>query len=122
MTDELTGAEPKAVSTSFSDPYMLVVRDDASVLLLECDDNGDLEELDRGDPLLETSWLSGSLFRDRDQVFAGTGPEEKSALVKETVIMFLLSAAGALHVIPIPSFISPSSLTTSCRSTNYPTS
>ena len=98
MTDELTGLEPKVVSASFADPYALLVRDDASILLLQCVENGDLEEVERTDSLLASKWLSGCLYDDRDSVFTPAVIRAGSKTKARSTAMFLLSAQGGLHV------------------------
>ena len=97
MTDDATGAEPKIVSASFADPYVLLVRDDASVMILRADESGDLDEVERGDDLLTTKWLSGSLYEDSNDGFR-MGPDEEAEDDGVNVLMFLLSADGGLHV------------------------
>lgn len=97
MTDETTGAEPKIISASFADPYVLLVRDDASVMILEADESGDLDEVERGDDLLTTNWLSGSLYEDADDSFR-LGPDDGTEDDTVNVLMFLLSAEGGLYV------------------------
>ena len=97
MTDDLTGAEPKIVSTSFADPYLLVVRDDASVMVLEADDSGDLDEVERGDILLATKWLAGSLYKDSRGAFSVLQKDQAQA-GDTNVFLFLLSATGGLQV------------------------
>ena len=105
MTDEATGAEPKAVSASFADPYLLVIRDDASIMVLECDSNGDLEELERGDGLLKSSWTSGSLYNDHDCVF-DSADSKNGVQAKQKVVMSLLNAEGDLYVrIALPGYL-----------------
>lgn len=97
MTDDLTGAEPKVVSTSFADPYMLVVRDDASIMVLEVDDSGDLDEVERGDILLATKWLTGSLYKDSKGTFSIL-QRDQSQPANTNVFLFLLGATGGLQV------------------------
>lgn len=97
MTDEITGAEPKIISASFADPYVLLVRDDASVMILKADESGDLDEIERGDELLITKWLSGSLYEDADDSFR-LGPDDETEDDTANVLMFLLSADGGLYV------------------------
>lgn len=84
MEDEATGAEPKIISVSFADPYILVLRDDSSVIVLQADDSGDIEEIERGDAILATRWLSGSIY--------------KSSVTDNKALVCLLSAEGGLHV------------------------
>lgn len=84
MIDEVTDAELTIVHTSFADPYLLVVRDDSSVVVLRADDTGDLDEVERGDALLATKWLSGSIHKS-------SGNNAKH-------LAYLLSSTGGLHV------------------------
>jgi cleavage and polyadenylation specificity factor subunit 1 len=98
MYDDDTGAEPKIVSASFADPYLLLFRDDSSIFVAQCDDNNELEEIEReDDALLATKWLTGCLYDDTTGVFAPV-QSDKGYKAKESVMMFLLSAGGALHV------------------------
>ncbi|KAI9813362.1 MAG: mRNA cleavage and polyadenylation factor subunit [Thelocarpon impressellum] len=103
MMDESTETEPKAVSCSFADPYMLVIRDDASVMVLQSDQSGDLEELERGDALVGPRWLSGSLYRDRERFFQ-VPPTMKEG---QQVLMFLLSDEGSLCIYALPDLNNP---------------
>ncbi|KAI9741103.1 MAG: mRNA cleavage and polyadenylation factor subunit [Cirrosporium novae-zelandiae] len=105
MTDELTGAEPKVISTSFADPFMLVLRDDSSVIVLEADASGDLDEVDRGDGVLKTKWLSGCLYEDRSGMFIGEMDAGRND--RKNVLVFLLSAEGGLQVFHLPNLSSP---------------
>ena len=100
MTDELTGAEPRVVSASFATPYILLVRDDASIFILRCDEDGDLEEVERSDSLLATRWLSGCLYQDWNSRFGPrymNGPNQGGRR-PANLMMFLLSADGGLYV------------------------
>ncbi|KAI9680096.1 MAG: mRNA cleavage and polyadenylation factor subunit [Caeruleum heppii] len=96
MTDEATDEEPNVVSASFADPFVLIIKDDSSVVLLECDDSGDLEEVESD--VTGKSWSSGCLYVDLEGIFtsgaAGRGPKTG----KSNVMMFLLNAQGGLHV------------------------
>ena len=97
LTDDNTDAEPKAVRASFADPYMLLLRDDSSVTVLGADESGDLDEVERGETLLENKWLSGSLYDDANDVFRLESEDEDEDEVGN-VLLFLLSVAGGLHV------------------------
>jgi cleavage and polyadenylation specificity factor subunit 1 len=97
MFDDDTGAEPKIISASFADPFVLLLRDDSSIYVAQCDDDNELEEIEREDEaLLTTKWLVGCLYNDTIGVFSGNSPEHTQT--KSGVFMFLLSATGALHV------------------------
>ena len=89
MEDEESGAELRIINTSFADPYILVLRDDCSVAILQADEIGDIEELESGG-LSKTQWLSGCLF--------------KSPTFGERTLVFLLTVEGGLRVCPHPPF------------------
>jgi cleavage and polyadenylation specificity factor subunit 1 len=98
MLDEETGAEPRVVTASIADPYLLLVRDDSSIFVVKIDNNLELEELDReDDKLLATKWLTGCLYDDTTGIFAET-QTDKGGKPGENIVMFLLSGNGALHV------------------------
>ncbi|OJD29457.1 cleavage and polyadenylation specificity factor subunit [Diplodia corticola] len=92
MEDE-NGSELRIVSASFADPYILVLRDDSSVIILQADANGEMEEMDRGDGLLSTKWLSGCIHQS-----SSTGAH---------AVAYLLSAEGGLHVYTMPDLSKP---------------
>ncbi|KAE8451071.1 hypothetical protein EG329_004743 [Mollisiaceae sp. DMI_Dod_QoI] len=102
MFDDDTGAEPKIISASFADPFLLLIRDDSSIFVAQCDDNNELEELEREDDgLLSTRWLTGCLYTDITGVFAPV-QSDKGQKPGENILMFLLSAGGALHIYALP--------------------
>lgn len=97
MTDDTTGAEPKVYSAAFADPYVLLIRDDSSVMVLKADESGDLEELERGDCVLENQWISGSLYEDSNDTLR-LETEDDDEDEAGNVLMFLLSNGGGLQV------------------------
>ena len=106
MLDEATDTEHTVASCSFADPYMLVLRDDHGVLVLQSDQSGDLEELDKGDALTELQWMSGCLYRDREAAF--TPPLGKEGKEQDgSVLLFLLSTEGSLHVFAVSDLATP---------------
>ncbi|OBT58568.1 hypothetical protein VE04_01399 [Pseudogymnoascus sp. 24MN13] len=107
MFDDETGAEPKIVAASIVDPYMLLIRDDASIFVASCDSDNDLEEIERGDDsLLTNKWLSGCLYNDSTGKFSETGSSNGTGTEK-TVIMSLLNAEGALFMYALPDLSKP---------------
>lgn len=98
MFDDETGAEPKIVAASIVDPYILLIRDDASIFVASCDSDNDLEEIEReDDSLLTNKWLSGCLYNDSTGMFAETASSNGTGS-KKSVIMSLLNSEGALFV------------------------
>lgn len=94
MLDEETGAEPRALSASIADPYLLLIRDDGSIFVASIDKHNEMEEVEKPDgPITSTKWSAGCLYTDTRGVFQETKGENK-----ETVMLFLLSSTGALHV------------------------
>jgi len=98
MIDEETGQEPRVVSASIADPYLLLIRDDSSAVVAHMNKDTELEELDRDDKtLVSTKWLAGCLYADSSGVFTPTqkdGPEKAEPMV----FAFLLSSAGSFYV------------------------
>lgn len=102
MFDEETQAEPKIVNASLADPFILLIRDDSSIYVAKCDDNNELEELEKEDEtILSRNWLSGCLYVDTSCLFSGE-PTDKGHRTGENVMMFLLDGAGALYVSRMP--------------------
>lgn len=97
MTDDATGAEPKVVFADFSDPYVLLIRDDSSVMVLRADESGDLDEVEQGEAVREDKWVSGSLYEDSNDVLR-LETEDDSEDEAGNVLMFLLSGGGGLQV------------------------
>ncbi len=97
MMDEETGAEPRVVSASIVDPYLMIIRDDSSVFIAKIGTSDELEEVDKpGGVLTSTKWQAGCLYADSQGTFQPMqtdGPQ-----TDEKTMMFLLSTSGALHV------------------------
>ncbi|KAI0410169.1 CPSF A subunit region-domain-containing protein [Xylaria palmicola] len=107
MLDEDTGAEPRIEHASIADPYILLVRDDASIFIAKMDNNLELEELERDDSLLTSKrWTTGCLYEDKFGVFC-TGQSDKVAKAGENIVMFLLSKTGALYVYALTDLKTP---------------
>ena len=96
MLDEDTGFDPRVISASIADPYLLLIRDDSSTYVAQIDKNNDLDEIEREDKALATTkWLSGCLYNDHSGMFSQPDHDQKP---RDAILMFLLSAAGALYV------------------------
>ena len=97
MLDEETGAEPRVTSASIADPYLLLIRDDNSILLAQIDSNNELEEVEKMDAALQTTkWHAGCLYADTKGAFQPSVGDKGAET--EKIMMFLLSSTGALHV------------------------
>jgi len=82
MEDEESGNELRVINASLADPYLLVLREDASIKIFKASGDGELEDVEASG-LSSTRWLSASLF--------------KSASFTE-VFAFLLTPQGGLHI------------------------
>lgn len=95
MEDEETGAEPRVLSASICDPYLLLVRDDSSALIAQMSSDDELEELEKPEgKLRSTKWVSGCLYTDKTGVFSD--PQQQSE--QKQIFMFLLSSTGSFQV------------------------
>jgi cleavage and polyadenylation specificity factor subunit 1 len=101
MLNEETGAEPRVVSASIDDSYLLIVRDDSTVLLAQMDENNnELEEMDRLDEkLVSSKWSMGCIYRDHGNCFHRS-PDTASPPTKANAMAFLVTTAGTLFVRP----------------------
>ena len=97
LADEESDNGPKVISASFADPYVLLIRDDSSTVVLTADENGDLDEVSQSEAFKTGEWLSGSLYEDSNDVLRLEYPEE-SEDEAGNVLMFLLNAKGGLQV------------------------
>ncbi|ERS96867.1 hypothetical protein HMPREF1624_07076 [Sporothrix schenckii ATCC 58251] len=98
MVDEDTDVELKILSSSMTDEYLLVIRDDASAFVAKMNKDFELEELEREDePLTSTKWATGCLYHDTIGAFSDNASGEGN------ILMFLLSEAGQFHIYSLPS-------------------
>ena len=81
------------------DTYILLARDDSSMVILGPDESGDLEVREQGERLNNGKWLSGSLYDDTNDIFRLQYDDDEEE-EPGTVLMFLLSTNGGLHVSP----------------------
>lgn len=82
VEDEDGETEVHIISSSFSDPYLLILCDDSSVKLFQATDSGEIEEVECN-AISSAKWLSASLFQP------SFGSE---------VYAFLLTPEGGLQV------------------------
>ena len=87
------------MAASFAEPYVLLLRDDSKTMILKADDAGELEEVEQGETLSSTAWLSISIFDDSNDVFRLAGEEEADDEAG-SVLLFLLNVNGGLQVRP----------------------
>lgn len=96
LTDDSIESESAVVSASIIEPYILLQKDNSSVLILRADEAGELEELDETGALSSSKWISGSLFNDINDYFRLTSDAmEEEDLA--SVLAFLLTTDGGLQ-------------------------
>ena len=97
--DEDTSEERIAVSASLVGTYLAILRDDSTLLLLQADDSGDLDEVSLDGDLarLSSKWLSCCLYCDKNGVFEVARPTPEG-LPEDEVFLFLLSLDCRLFV------------------------
>lgn len=100
LSEDSAESDPKAAKARFMDPYVLIIRDNSSLVLLSADENGDLDEVERGEALQENIWSSGSLYDDSNDIFRLESDDDNEDDVEEpgNILLFLLSMAGGLYV------------------------
>lgn len=86
-----------AVSTSLADPYLAILRDDSTLLLLQADDSGDLDEIPINETVASIKWHSCCLYRDINKVFSCSESNPGSSSESD-ILLFLLSSDGKLFV------------------------
>lgn len=73
--DEDTDEERVAVSASLVDPFIAILRDDASLLLLQADESGDLDEVTLPENISSLKCRSICLYKDQSGIF-GQAPDD----------------------------------------------
>lgn len=95
--EEDTGAAPEIISASFADPYVLLIRDDESIMVLRADEASELDEIEQGNSLKKKGFRAGYLYEDSNDVFR---LESEMEIEDDAgnVLMFLLTVGGGLQV------------------------
>lgn len=97
MWDEDTSEERTVVQASFAEPYLLAIRDDHSLLVLQADKTGDLDEVEIQGLATSADWVSGCLYEDRMKIFCSSESGTEN-IVGNNVLLFLLDGNGNLSV------------------------
>ncbi|RAL07489.1 cleavage/polyadenylation factor CFT1 [Aspergillus homomorphus CBS 101889] len=99
--DDDTNDERVAVNTSFADPCLAILRDDSSILFLQVDDSGDLDEVILNDQLAAKNWVSCSLYYDKTGTFSSVDSASKG-LLQGGLYLFLLGQDSRLYIYRFP--------------------
>ncbi|KAI9651795.1 MAG: mRNA cleavage and polyadenylation factor subunit [Alyxoria varia] len=93
MFDENEETELKVIHASFLDPFLVVVRDDYSILVLKADSSGELDVLPQCKQLKKGRWVSSSIHRRTTE--------------KSEAMLYLLSDQGAMFMYALPNLAFP---------------
>jgi len=85
-----------AVSASLVDPYIAILRDDASLLLLQADASGDLDEVSLPDDIANVKCRSICLYHDKSRTF--TAASRGDAGDAGDMLLFLLTSDHKISV------------------------
>ncbi|KAL5365766.1 CPSF A subunit region-domain-containing protein [Aspergillus floccosus] len=96
--DEDTSDEHPAVSASVTDPYVAILRDNSTLLLLRVDDSSDVDEVELPEDIAAHKWLSCSLYLDKTGVFASN----TKGLQQNDMLLFLLGQDCRLSIYRLP--------------------
>ncbi|GAA89393.1 cleavage and polyadenylation specificity factor subunit A [Aspergillus luchuensis IFO 4308] len=95
--DDDTNDERMAVSASLADSCLAILRDDSTLLFLQADDSGDLDEVVLGEDVASGKWISCCLYSDKTGLFSSID-RTLSEPVKNDMFLFLLSHDSKLFV------------------------
>ncbi|KAI9367816.1 CPSF A subunit region-domain-containing protein [Aspergillus egyptiacus] len=98
--DDDSSEERVAVSASLADPYLAIIRDDSTLLLLQADDSGDLDEVII-EGVATRKWLSASLYCNKTNCF-GLPKPNAADVPGISVLLFLLNHDHQLHIYGLP--------------------
>ena len=93
IVDEDAGAEAKVVNVGFATPYVLIVKDDSTILLLKADKKGELDEMDLPLKVANGRFLSASIY---DDYLCALSPRRKSTAKQSEHVLALLDQVGSL--------------------------
>lgn len=89
----------RAVKASFAEPYMTLLKDDRSVVILKADKKGELEELDLPESFIGNTFTSADLYLDSTDFFHASRFRTSSS--DADILLTLLSTGGSLSIIPL---------------------
>lgn len=103
IVDEDSGSEARVATAHIVDPYIAIVKDDNTALLLKVDKKGELEEIELPEFPEGTKFVSASIYADDSNFFdtkrfytKGKGPTGPSQLLT------LLTEDGSIRLLSLP--------------------
>jgi len=83
MVDEETDEERRIVASSFCDPYILLIKDDHTSMVLKLDRKGELDEVEGSNAFKSSEWVSGCMHQQ---------------IEAQHPLIYLLNAKGTMNV------------------------
>ncbi|CAI7579676.1 unnamed protein product [Penicillium manginii] len=96
--DEDTDEERIAISASLMDPFIAILRDDASLLLLQADESGDLDEVALSDDISNLKCRSICLYKDKYHTFTSAS----NSVDGGDTLLFVLTSDHKILIIHLP--------------------
>ena len=96
VSDEDDSMEAKAAIASFADPYVLIVKDDSSLLLLKADRSGELDEVEAPTRIEDTKAISAVLYEDTLDTFDSKRYYADAEVDANPQLLVLLGVEGSL--------------------------
>ncbi|BCS21380.1 cleavage/polyadenylation factor CFT1 [Aspergillus puulaauensis] len=99
--DEDNSDERAAICASLADPYLAIICDDLTLLLLQADDSGDLDEMTVAQDAASQKWLSACLYTDKTGFFSNS-KSHRGNPDPQNIFLFLLNQDHQLHIYRLP--------------------
>ncbi|KAE8320845.1 CPSF A subunit region-domain-containing protein [Aspergillus sergii] len=99
--DEDTSEERMAISSSLVDPYVAILRDDSTLLLLQADDSGDLDEVELNEQMANSKWTSCCLYFDKTGIFSSISATSDE-LAQNSMTLFIMTQDCRLFIYRLP--------------------
>lgn len=90
------------MSAYFADPYVVLVKDDSSILVLQADKTGELEPMDLPEQLRSKQFLSATFYHDQHDFFQTSRFSIGSSPAPQQLILAVLTTDGLLTLYPLP--------------------
>ena len=63
ISEDDSELQGKASSASFADPFLLIIKDDGTVEILEADSSGDIDQVEQNGPFASCKWQMGCMYK-----------------------------------------------------------
>lgn len=103
INDEESERNTKAVKACILEPVVLILKDDATLLFLKADSNGELDELELPEPLAKERYISMTLYNDVGNFFnTQRFYRQKAHGINGNLLLGLLNNQGKFSIFSLP--------------------